>query len=468
VSKQEFDTGFRQESPDYVSEIVAAHRGGFTPGQLREKLLSYHENDLAASLDLITKAERSRLYNLLDVDTLSDILEYSGAPETYLMELELPKRVDILSRLDPAIATEYLCGLQKDERSTLLELLDDDARREIALFSSFEDDEIGCRMTTNFISVHTGITIREAMKQLVEQAAENDNISTIYVLDQNDRFFGAIDLKDLIIARDSKALAEITKASYPYFYATERIEDCMERIRNYSEDSIPVLDKNHRMLGVLISQDMTQMVDDELGDDYAKLAGLTTEEDLSEPLRKSMLKRLPWLAILLGLGLLVSGVVGAFETVVASLTLIVSFQSLVLGMAGNAGTQSLGVTIRILMDERISQKQKLQLVGKEARVGFLNGLILGVLSFGLIGVYLMLFKEQSAKAAFSISMCTGIALSVSILLSSITGTVIPLGFKKLNIDPAVASGPLITTINDLVAVVSYYGLAWLLLIGTIS
>lgn len=328
--------------------------------------------------------------------------------------------------------------------------------------------EIGCRMTTNFISVHAGITIREAMKQLVAQAAENDNISTIYVLDQYDRFFGAIDLKDLILARDSKPLAEITKAAYPYFYAAERIENCMERIRNYSEDSIPVLDRNHRMLGVLLSQDMAQMVDEELGDDYAKLAGLTTEEDLREPLRKSILKRLPWLTILLGLGLLVSGVVGAFETVVASLTLIVSFQSLVLGMAGNAGTQSLGVTIRILMDEKIGKKQKLQLVGKEARVGFLNGLILGVLSFGLIGIYLVLFRAQSTKDAFSVSMCTGIALFVSIFLSSVTGTVIPLVFKKLNIDPAVASGPLITTINDLFAVVSYYGLAWLLLIETIS
>jgi len=468
VNENVFNTEILQESPDFVAEIVSALRGGFAPGQLREKLLSYHASDLAASLGQITAAERARLYSLLDVEALADILEYSGELRSYLMELGLRKRVDVLSRLDPSIAADCLRELQKDERATLMDLLDDDARREIALLSSFEDDEIGCWMTTNFVSVHAGITIRDAMKQLVEQAAENDNISTIYVLDQNDRFFGAIDLKDLIIARDTKTLADITKASYPYFYATELIDDCMERIRNYSEDSIPVLDKNHRMLGVLISQDMTQMVDEELGDDYAKLAGLTTEEDLSEPLRKSLLKRLPWLAILLGLGLLVSGVVGVFEKVVASLTLIVSFQSLVLGMAGNAGTQSLGVTIRILMDEKISGKQKLKLVGKEARVGLLNGLILGALSFGLIGVYLMLFKAQSASTAFSISMCTGVALSVSILLSSVTGTVIPLLFKKLKIDPAVASGPLITTINDLVAVVSYYGLAWILLIGTVS
>lgn len=454
-----------QASPDYVAEIIVALRGGFAPGQLREKLMSYHENDIAESLEQITVAERARLYSLLDSEVLAGILEYSGNLKIYLMELTLRKRIDVLSRLDPATAADCLNEMHKTERATMLELLDDERRREITLLSSFEDDEIGSWMTTNFIAVHNGITIREAMKQLVEQAAENDNISTIYVLDPNDRFFGAIDLKDLIIARDTKTLSDITTPSYPYFYADELIEDCMERIKGYSEDSIPVLDRNHRLLGVLISQDMTLMVDEELGEDYAKLAGLTTEEDLNEPLHKSILKRLPWLGILLGLGLVVSSVVGIFESVVASLTLIVSFQSLVLGMAGNAGTQSLGVTIRILTDEKINGRQKVKLISKEARIGLLNGLILGLLSFGLIGLYLMVFKAQSAYEAFSISMCTGIALSVSILLSSVTGTVIPLIFKKLKIDPAVASGPLITTINDLVAVVSYYGLAWLLLIG---
>ena len=322
-------------------------------------------------------------------------------------------------------------------------------------------------MTTNFVSIPSGIPIRQAMRELVEQAAENDNISTIYVVDEKKRFLGAIDLKDLIIARETTLLADITMTSYPYVYADEHIDDCIERIKEYSEDSIPVLDRENRLRGVLISQDITLLVEEELGDDYAKLAGLTTEEDLREPLKKSILKRLPWLIILLGLGLVVSSVVGIFEKVVAGLTLIVSFQSLVLGMAGNAGTQSLGVTIRILMDENISGKQKLFLVGKEARVGLINGIILGLLSFGFIGLYLWGVKQQTILLSFSVSLCTGIALMISILLSSITGTVIPLLFKKLKIDPAVASGPLITTINDLVAVVSYYGLAGLFMTGTV-
>ena len=170
---------------------------------------------------------------------------------------------------------------------------------------------------------------------------------------------------------------------------------------------------------------------------------------------------------MLALGLVVSSVVGLFEGVVAHLTIIISFQSLILDMAGNVGTQSLAVTIRVLMDEQLSGRQKLFLVGKEARVGLANGMFLGVLSVVLIGLYLVVFKGQAAIAAFSISLCIGAALLLSILLSSICGTVVPLIFKSLHVDPAVASGPLITTINDLVAVVSYYGLVWIFLINVL-
>ena len=148
---------------------------------------------------------------------------------------------------------------------------------------------------------------------------------------------------------------------------------------------------------------------------------------------------------------------------VATLPLVVCFQSLILDMAGNVGTQSLAITIRVLMDEQLTGRQKFALIVKESRVGLCNGLILGVLSFLCIGLFLFI-KGETMTMAFSVSFCTGIALVLSMFLSSICGTVIPLIFKKMKVDPAVASGPLITTVNDLVAVMTYYGLAWLLLI----
>ena len=454
--------------PDYKHEIAAIISSQLAPKPMKDRLLDYHENDIAMALELLTPETRRKLYGLLDTMTLAGILEYADSPEVYLDELPLRKRVEILSKMEVPAVVVYLVEKEKPERATLIDLMDDEARQEVTLALSFDEDEIGSRMTTNYIAIHAGLSIRQAMRELIDQAAENDNISTMYVVDDDGTLSGAIDLKDLIIAREGTELDAIVRTSYPYVYAHEQIEDCIERIRGYSEDSIPVLDEGNRLRGVLTAQDITDLVDDALDEDYARLGGLTAGEDLEEPIRKSIGKRLPWLVVLLGLGLVVSSVVGLFEHVVARLTLIICFQSLVLDMAGNVGTQSLAVTIRVLMDERLSGKEKLFLVWKEARVGLLNGLILGSMSFALIGGYLMLFKGQTPLEAFSMSFCTGAALLVSMLLSSLAGTTIPILFKKLNIDPAVASGPLITTMNDLVAVVTYYGLAWVLLIRVLG
>lgn len=453
--------------PDYKADIAEIVRGNLSPKLMRGKILDYHENDIAAALSMLNRDERKKLYSVLDIDALSAVLEYADEIGVYLEELTYKKRIEVLSRIEVASAVAYLKTLEKRERTSILELMDDGLQNEIRLLASFDEDEIGSRMTTNYISIANGTGVRQAMHELVEQAAVHDNISTIYVIDQDGIFYGAIDLKDLIVARDGQPLEDITVTSYPYVYANELAEDCIERIKGYSEDSIPVLDADNRLKGVLTAQDIAELIDDEMGDDYAKLAGLTAEEDLREPLLKSVAKRLPWLIVLLGLGLIVSSVVGLFETVVASLPLVVCFQSLILDMAGNVGTQSLAVTIRVLMDERLPAKQKLFLIVKESRVGLCNGLILGVLSFAVIGLYLFCLKGETAALAFSVSLCIGIALLVAMFLSSISGTGIPILFKKLKIDPAVASGPLITTINDLIAVVTYYGLAWILLINVL-
>ena len=201
-----------------------------------------------------------------------------------------------------------------------------------------------------------------------------------------------------------------------------------------------------------------------MGDDYAKLAGLTAEEDLHETTRESMKKRLPWLIILLFLGMVVSTVVGAFETVVAVLPIAMCFQSLILDMAGNVGTQSLAVTIRVLMDENLTTKQKFLLIGKECKIGFFNGAFLGILALIFLGLYIFLFKHYSIAFSFFISGCVGASLIGAMVVSSLVGTIVPMLFKKIGVDPAVASGPLITTINDLVAIVVYYGLVMLILI----
>lgn len=389
---------------------------------------------------------------------------YTAQSKKHLRDKNLQEAAKVLSLMEVDDAVDVLDEVDDATKKQVVDMLPEDAGNDIQMILSYEEDEMGSRMTTNYIAIRRGIDIRQAMRELVSQAGENDNIGTVYVLDESDKYYGAIDLKDLIVARENDTLESIINTTYPFVTDHEKIEDCIDELVDYAEDSIPVLSETKELLGVITAQDVVEAVDDEMGEDYAKLAGLTDEEDLRETTKESMKKRLPWLIILLFLGMGVSSVVGAFEAVVAVLPIVMCFQSLILDMAGNVGTQSLAVTIRVLMDENLTGKQKLHLVWKEMKVGFVNGLLLGSLTFVFIGIYIACFKHNAWLQAFLISGCVGVSLMVAMVISSLVGTLIPIFFHKIKIDPAVASGPLITTVNDLVAVVTYYGLAWLFLI----
>ncbi len=450
---------------EHMEEILSIVRSGASPLALRQRLEDYHENDIASVLPELQPPQRKKLYRVLNPEFLAEVFTYLDQEAgRFLAEMDVTRAVEVISRMDSDDAVTMLRQLSREKRDVLLDLLDAETRKDIALIASFGDDEIGSKMTTDYIEVPVNSTAQEAMISLSRQARENDNISTIYVLDKARTFYGALPLRDLIIAEGETPVTELTVTSFPYVYAQELVEDCIETLKDYSEDSIPVLDHQNRILGIVTAQDLLEISDAEMGEDYARLAGLTAENDLKESVGKSVEKRLPWLVVLLGLGLVVSSVVGVFEGVVAQLPLIICFQSLILDMAGNVGTQSLAVTIRVLTDETIPPRERLRLVPREMQVGFLNGLLLGLLSFGLIGVYLMVGKGQTAPMAFAISGCIGIALVTAMMVSGLIGTITPMFFKRIHIDPAVASGPLITTINDLVAVVVYYGLTWLILI----
>ncbi|MBQ8639051.1 MAG: magnesium transporter [Lachnospiraceae bacterium] len=457
------------ERPDYEQELVEIIRSSASDEEIREELEGYHDNDIAGVLEELTPEERERLYRILGVEAVSEVFAYLEEDvEKFINEVDEEQAADILESMDADDAVAVLDELEEDKSTAIKELMDEEALEDIDLIESYEDDEIGSRMTTNFIVIKKDFTVRQAMKALIEQAAENDNILTIYVVNDDETFYGAIDLKELIIARDYVELETLIVTSYPYVYAKESISECIEELKDYSEDSIPVLDNDNHILGVITSWDIVEAVDDEMSEDYAMLAGLTEEEEMQEPLKDSVRKRLPWLIVLLFLGLGVSTVIGLFEPVVAQLTIVVSFQSTILGMAGNVGTQSLAVTIRVLMDEGLTWKQELKLVWKEIKVGFTNGLILGLMSFVLIGLFIYFFKGKSFMFSYAISGCIGASLLLAMVISSFMGTMIPITLKKMKIDPAVASGPLISTINDLVAVVSYYGLTWLLLIQVLQ
>lgn len=449
-----------------VEQILQIITSGKTEEEIRDELDDYHENDIADALLELDTASRKKLYRILGIERVSEVFTYIDDVSEYLEELSIEQAADVLENMDADDAVDALEDIENEsQREQLISLMDEEVSEDIRLINSFADDEIGSMMTTNYVEISESFTIKEAMRSVVSQAHEKDNINTIYVVNDEGRYAGAIELKDLIIARDYVPLDDIISKSYPSVNATEKIHEMIEQLKDYAEDSIPVLNDNEEIIGVITADDIIEAVDDEMSDDYAKLAGLTAEEDLNEKLFDSMKKRLPWLILLLVLGMGVSSVVGIFEAVVAQVAVVMCFQSLILDMAGNVGTQSLAVTIRVLMDEHISGKEKFRFILKEIRIGGTNGLLLGLLTFVCVGLYLHFAKELTFVYGFQVAGCVALALFVAMMISSFVGTIIPMFFHKIKVDPAVASGPLITTINDLVAVVTYYGLAGLLLVG---
>lgn len=373
----------------YVEELIEIIRAGLSREELVDWLFDYHDNDIADALELLTPEERKRLYSALGAERVAEIFAYLDDGDVYLKELSLKQQAKVISEMDSDDAVDILEEVDDDTKCKILGMLDKEASEDVQLLLSYDEDEIGSYMTTNFILIHNDLTVREAMRELVKQAGENDNISTIYVVDRAEQYYGAIELQDLIIAREHTELEDLISRSYPYVMDHEKISECIEKIKDYAEDSIPVLLEDRSIGGIITIQDIVEIVDDEMGDDYAKLAGLAAEEDLNETTRESIRKRLPWLVIL---------------TVMALL---------------------------------------------------------------FLGAYIHLFKGFSLGYSMMISACVGVSLVGAMVVSSLVGTLTPIFFKKVGVDPTVASGPLITTINDLVAIVVYYGLVAVVLIDII-
>ena len=452
-------------NPEYVAEIINLLNKKDLTKQFIEKIVSdYHYSDIADALQQVNQKIRERFFTDINDQQLSEIFAYFDQPQNYVKELSLKQAANIISEMDSDDAVDILEEIDDETEDKIIDLMDSESSEDVLLIQSYNDDEIGSKMTTNYIEIKKNMTIKQARHSLVQQAKDNDNVSTIYVSDLDNKFYGAIDLKDLIIARENTPLESIITNSYPTVKDHQIISEVYQDLQDYSEDSFPVLNENDEIIGIITANDLIEVVDEEMAEDYAKLAGLSSEEDLNESTLSSIKKRIPWLALLLILGMMVSSVVGIFESVVDLVAISVCFQSLILGMAGNVGTQSLAVTIRVLNVEEMTLKDKISLIWKEVRIGFLNGILISLFAFVFICGYIYLIKNNTIHFSIIFSLCISSALVLSMLVSAFVGTFIPIFFNAIKIDPAVASGPFITTINDLIAVICYYSLVWLFII----
>ena len=259
-----------------------------------QRLDDYHDYDIAHALPSLTMEERLKLYRKLGVDWVSEIFPYLEEPQQLLMELKPEQAAMIIEEMDSDEAAEILKEVDAERRKELAGFLSEETRDEIRLLDSYDEDEIGSYMTTNYVEIERDFTVKEAMKSLIRQTKDNDNIATLYVVDANGFFEGAIDLKDLILARAQTPLESIISTSYPFVHDTDNVAQSIKWLKEYEEDSIPVLDRKGYLIGVITVQDVVEFMDENTKEVYNKLAGIqeSDNEDMKETLAQSMKKRM--------------------------------------------------------------------------------------------------------------------------------------------------------------------------------
>ncbi len=432
-----------------------------------QKLEQYHESDIAEAVPLLEEEERSEFFKRLSDEKMGELLLYLESPEEIIEEMDPEDAADIIETMDADDAIDVLEEMDEDVAQDILDEMEKESREDIELIQTFEEDEIGSKITTNFITLKQSFTIKQAMRQVVKEAPENDNIYNLFVLDEDDKFYGTVILKDLIIARDGSPLNDIIKTNYPVLYAHDKVEDVLTDVKDIDLDIIPVLDENERILGVITSQDIIETVDEEMTEDYVKFAAVSEETKEDDNLFQSVKRRVPWLAMLLVLDILTSTVLSGFDAIYAALPALVLFQSWILDTGGNAGTQSLALTIRAITNDEINKKTFLKKFLKELSTGLIDGVLVGISGF-LVSLFFLVITKNfvidggTVATQMRAAAIVGFSLLTAIPFTSLAGLFIPLLFKTIKIDPAVASGPLITTLSDMFGVAIYYGLATLL------
>ena len=438
--------------------------------ELNEVIESVYAIDIAIALEEFTDDELLRFYGRIDDEHMAAILEQmdEDLQQRFVGLLGYRKILSLFTYMSNDDIADIVGDMPTNRSKDLMKMMKGRDTAQIQSLLNYEDDSAGGIMTTEYLAIDSSLNIAQTLRKIKEIGPKTEVIETIFVVDRAKKLIGTADLRDILIAKDNEMLTDIMDDNIVTATPEMDQEEVARLVSKYDLKAIPVVNRRGALIGIVTVDDIIDVLVEEQDEDIIRMGGGTESEDIDEPVKDSVRKRLPWLAILFGLSMLVSSVVGKFEVVLAVLPLAMAFQSLVLDMAGNVGTQSLAVTIRALTDDSLTASDKLKLVFKELRVGLLNGLILGVLAFVGVGAYIYVFKTHDLKSAFAISACIGTALIVAMMISSFVGSGIPMLFKKIGVDPAVASGPLITTLNDMVAVVCYYGLIWILLINVMN
>ncbi|MFC2061135.1 magnesium transporter [Elusimicrobiota bacterium] len=447
----------------YIPEIKNCLKNGKF-SELSEILEYIYPVDLADEWHEFEETERIVLFNTLIFDKKVEVFE----------RLTLEEQKEIIDSITTNRLAEILNEMASDERVDLFEQLPEEEVSK--LFSLMKEEEVedvkdlleygeqtaGGKMTTEFISLKPDMSAREALLMLQESVntKEVKNIYALYEVDSSGRVTSGITLQRLIASNPEDKIRNITKSvDNIIVHYNQDQEEVARLFTHYDLLSAPVVDDSGKLLGIITVDDIVDVIHQEATEDIAKMAGTGREELLSESVFKIFKIRWPWLfASWIG-GLIALSVIGIFETTLMEAVAVAAFIPVIMGMGGNIGVQSSTIIVRGLALGKIDLEEVGKTVLKEIKVG----LILGI-SYGLLLGLVAHLKYSSGTNLGLIGVVAGVGICLSMTIAATLGAFLPIIFKKINIDPAVATGPIVTTIIDIVGLSVYFILATLILI----
>lgn len=443
--------------------------------QLKQDVKKIQAYDLSVIYPSLSSEEKNILRSAIDykkIVLLFEKLETPDKKELFEMLPTVDRKKRLLDSIKLDELKDFIAEYKKDEQDEIISLLKEIKQVEIKKMLIYSDNLASSLMTPEIIKISEATNVKNATQHLIENSKDNDYIDDIYVVKDDDTLVGVIKLKDLIVARQADNLTDLIDYDYNYIYNDKPIFEVVDIFKDYDEKAIPVVDYNKKILGVITSDDIIEEVYEKQKEDFQRLAFLS-EYNKNDSAIKRSLRRLPWLLISIILGLLIANFLMIFERTIQAVAVIFLFQSLILDTAGNIGTQSLAVTILLIAQNKLDKKSDVKAhLKKEIAIALINSFIIGVygfiIAFGFLNIPINIIEGASKSSISSLSQSTfsisiGIivflSLFISMFVSAILGVLIPIVAKKRKINPANVSGPILTTSNDLLALLVYFSIA---------
>lgn len=432
-----------------------------TSQKLKQKLLKLHESDIADMFEQHDE-QREKIYLVLGIKVFKNVFTLLNDDVKYAFfnTLNPEQKKSLLKFMDTDDVKDLIDLYSVKEQFNIINLLNEKTQIEVKRLLTYDVDSAGALSSPHFISLNIESSVKEATLFVTSQSKEKDEIDVIFFHDNDYKHMGAMSLQSLIIARSNQHIKQLIHENYPFVYSDEPIEYAIKKIRDYDIEIIPVVDRDLIQVGVITLEDALYFMDEIHTDTIGRLVKVHGLKETDSPLRRSY-DRLPWLLASAVLNLLIVSFLAVFQGTLESNIALVLFQPLILAMAGNIGTQSISVIILKLQD---TQKVAKKTIYKEFGIGFINGVISGILGIGIVYAFLTILPNQYVDMHL-VAITVGLSLFLSMLISAMFGVFIPIVLRKFGMDEKAASGPLITTVNDFFALGIYFLLATLILLA---